>query len=478
MQGRNTDHPYFSVIPMRKTEVLILGGGPTGLGAAHRLEELNFKDWILLEQTQQLGGLASSEIDDQGFVWDLGGHVLFSHYDYFDRLLDDLLGGKWINHEREAWILMRDRWIPYPFQNNLWRLPKEDLDTCIKGLELISEENGSSNTQNFDEWIINSFGPGIAGVFMRPYNFKVWAYPTNELTSSWIGERVAQVSTDKIISNVQSKSDDIGWGPNATFRFPESGGTGSIWRELGNRLPPGNILTERRVIEIDPNHKTVKCDNGEVFGYGKLISSIPLTTTLRSLTGHRDLKLAATSFKWSSTHIVGIGIEGTVPEILKSKCWIYFPEETVPFYRATVFSNYAPSNVPHPGKQWSLMCEISESPTKPVNHKTVLNDSIEGLTKIGLLNHDSRIVSTWSKFLPFGYPTPFIGRDEILKPVISDLQDMEIFSRGRFGGWKYEVSNQDHSLMQGVECVNHLLLGEDELTYFFPSKINSQGKTA
>ena len=26
---------------------------------------------------------------------------------------------------------------------------------------------------NFDEWIIRVMGPGIADIFMRPYNFKV-----------------------------------------------------------------------------------------------------------------------------------------------------------------------------------------------------------------------------------------------------------------------------------------------------------------
>ena len=72
--------------------VLILGAGPTGLGAAWRLEESGRKDWLLLEGASQAGGLAASFVDKQGFTWDIGGHVQFSHYEYFDRAMDDFLG--------------------------------------------------------------------------------------------------------------------------------------------------------------------------------------------------------------------------------------------------------------------------------------------------------------------------------------------------------------------------------------------------
>ncbi len=459
---------------MKSVEILILGGGPTGLGAAHRLEELEFTDWLLLEQADHLGGLAGSEVDDQGFVWDFGGHVLFSHYEYFDNLLDDLLDEQWISHEREAWIWMRERWIPYPFQNNLWRLPLIDLEQCVQGLETRQDAPDSSEAQNFDDWILSSFGEGIADTFMRPYNFKVWAYPTDHLSADWTGERVAEVDKDRILADINSKTDRKSWGPNSVFRFPKSGGTGSIWRELGNRLPQGKIEKEMKVSEINPASRVVTCENGESFKYGKLISTIPLTDLLKNIRGEEELQSATSSFKWSSTHVVGVGIDGKVPEDLKSKCWMYFPEENVPFYRATVFSNYAPANVPQPGKQWSLMCEISESSLKPVNHDGVILNSIDGLKEIGLISESANIVSTWKKFLPHGYPTPFIGRDEILETVDRYLKKLGIFSRGRFGGWKYEVSNQDHSLMQGVECINALVLGEKELTYYFPEVANKR----
>ncbi len=64
---------------------LVLGAGPTGLGAMLRLLELGETGCLLIEAEEQAGGLAASVVDDQGFTWDLGGHVQFSHYQAFDR---------------------------------------------------------------------------------------------------------------------------------------------------------------------------------------------------------------------------------------------------------------------------------------------------------------------------------------------------------------------------------------------------------
>src|SRR5262249_50319988 len=114
--------------------IAIVGAGPTGLTAAWRLHELGCTDWLLFERDPGPGGLASSVIDDAGFVWDLGGHVLFSHYDYFDRLMERALGDAWVEHVRESWVWIRNRWVPYPFQNNIWRLPEGDLWACLSGV--------------------------------------------------------------------------------------------------------------------------------------------------------------------------------------------------------------------------------------------------------------------------------------------------------------------------------------------------------
>lgn len=138
-------------------KVVIIGSGPTGLGAAYRLQELGHKNFVVLDQATRAGGLARSDVDEEGFYWDYGGHVVFSHYEYFDKVLDNACPD-WVSHQREAWVWMRDRWVPYPFQNNIQRLPEEDLSKCVKGL--LNKET-VKNPDNFSQWLQNGFGEGI-----------------------------------------------------------------------------------------------------------------------------------------------------------------------------------------------------------------------------------------------------------------------------------------------------------------------------
>lgn len=442
--------------------ILIIGAGPTGLGAAWRLQERGHTNWTLLESSDHAGGLASSVTDRDGFTWDLGGHVLFSHYPYFDDAMNTALGDAWIEHVREAWVWMRDRWIPYPFQNNIWRLPEDELTACIAGLEKIRAQPVAT-PRTFREWLLASFGTGICDSFLLPYNRKVWAYDPGKLNVEWMGERVATVDLDRIRENIRLQRDDVSWGPNSTFRFPLNGGTGAIWRSIASLLPADRLRFGEHVASVDPSNHYVELRNGTRVDYDVLISSMPLDLLLTRLAGRATLASLAPRFVHSSSHIVGVGVRGAPREDLRTKCWIYFPEPRVPFYRATIFSNYSPNNAPR--DHWSLMGEVSESPDKPVNADTIVDEVVEGFRSCGFITGDD-VVSTWHRRLDHGYPTPWVGRDAVLSEVDESLRADRIFSRGRFGAWKYEVSNQDHSFMQGVEAVDHLLTGAGEHTYY------------
>src|ERR1043165_6961695 len=109
----------------RSTKILILGAGPTGLGAAYRLKELGHAAFRVVDRNPYIGGLAASFRDPQGFTWDIGGHVMFSHYDYYDRVFDRLMGKKSPRNTGESWVRISGRWVPYPFQHNIRYLPKQ-----------------------------------------------------------------------------------------------------------------------------------------------------------------------------------------------------------------------------------------------------------------------------------------------------------------------------------------------------------------
>jgi len=451
--------------------ILIIGAGPTGISAAWRLSEHRHRNWRLVEAANSAGGLASSVVDDAGFTWDLGGHVLFSHYKYFDQLMQEALGTSWVEHEREAWVWMRERWIPYPLQNNIWRLPPNELVACLEGLVEIQKNGATANnkhsaasTRTFADWLQRAFGRGLCDVFMYPYNNKVWAYPPDRLGVGWMGERVATVDLARVLRNLVHQRDEVSWGPNATFRFPLHGGTGAIWRSLSQRLPAGRLLFDTKVTAVDSRAKRAHFADGSSEQYDYLISSIPLDQLLGALTDAPELTSLADRFVYSASHIVGVGFDGQPPSDLRTKCWMYFPEPDVPFYRATVFSNYSPNNVARPHEQWSLMAEVSESSLKPVDAARVLDDVVQGFKRVGFIDDRTPIVTRWHRRLPRGYPTPWLERDDVLGEVVPQLEERSILSRGRFGAWRYEVSNQDHSSMQGVEAVDRILLGTPEST--------------
>lgn len=451
-------------------KIVILGAGPTGLGAAYRLKELGHNDVTVIEKNKVAGGLARSFVDEKGFTWDIGGHVQFSHYKYFDQVMDSAIEN-WIYHNRESWVWLMNQFVPYPFQNNIHRLPREAFLECLNGIIDCYLNYPPGLTPSFQEWIDKNLGLGIAKYFMNPYNLKVWAYPPKELNSKWVGDRAAIADLKRIVNNILEGKDDVSWGPNNKFRFPEKGGTGAIWESVAKNL---DIRYGNEVKSINTKDKSVIYSQGHgllAIDYDYLINTLPIDWFIN----HSDLSeelSSVNSLKHSAVYIIGIGILGTPKEELKEKCWMYFPEDNCPFYRVTLFSKYSPNHAPK--DCFSLMCEVSESEFKRVNKTNLINNVIQGLKNTDLITPKDGVVSTWIHREEYGYPTPSLNRDWILSIIQPALMKRNILSRGRFGGWKYEVSNQDHSFMQGVEAADFIINGREEITYFHPEIVNGR----
>lgn len=316
----------------------------------------------------------------------------------------------------------------------------------------------------------------------------------------WLGERVAAPDLKNTTKNVILQKTAGNWGPNATFRFPARDGTGGIWTAVASTLPKGNTRygDHGAVTSVDAEGKRVTLKDGTTIKYERLVSTMAVDALVEQM-GDKELVSLSKGLFYSSTHVIGVGLRGERPERIGDKCWLYFPEDNCPFYRATIFSNYSPYNQPSKstklptlqlgngsrrnsmqpkeGPYWSIMLEVSESSMKPVDRSNLLKDCIQGLVNTEMIQPTDEIVSTYHRCFDHGYPTPSLEREGVLKKLLPALQDKDILSRGRFGSWRYEVGNQDHSFMLGVEAVDHIVNGATELTLNYPDFVNMRANT-
>jgi protoporphyrinogen oxidase len=443
------------------SELLIVGAGPTGLGAAHRLAERDHDGWEVLEATPQVGGLARSITDDAGFTYDIGGHVLFTGDDRHRRVMDAVLGDDATEITRQAWVWMHDRYLPYPFQHHLGALDPDVVYECVSGL-VAARAAGGCRPASFAAWIEATFGAGIARHFMRPYNEKVWATDLDRMSSGWIAERVAVPDVDRVLRNVLLGEEASDWGPNRTFRYPRRGGTGAIYERLAAPVRD-RIACSDPVVAVDVGRRCVTTASGRRRRYDRLLSTAPLDRLVAACTdAPPEVRAAADGLCAIGTTVVGVGLDRPGDP---SRNWIYYPEREVPFHRVTYLSNYSPEMTARPG-QTLLLVEVSDDGPSPPPERAVA-DVLAGLEHVGLTTPDDRdrIVTVWHHHESRSYPVPMLDRDRQLSVIEPWLGRHGIASRGRFGSWRYELGNMDHAFLQGYEWVDHVLDGTPETVW-------------
>jgi protoporphyrinogen oxidase len=445
--------------------LLIVGAGPCGLACARELDRLGHRNWRLLEAAGEVGGLARSVRDPAGFTWDLGGHVVFSHYRAFDALLEETMGGEVVCHERSSFVRAGQIWVPYPFQNNLRHLPEPILRECLDGL---AAAPGGDPDGDFASWLTATFGPGITRHFQAPYNRKVWAIEPARMQARWIGERVAVIDYARAAAAVAAGEDDLGWGPNHTFSFPRAGGTGEIYRRMAAPLRD-RILLGAEVVGIDPAARVLRLADGARLPYDAVVSTGPLDRLVAGIDGVPPAVAdAAASLVHNTVYMVGVGYRRPLWD---DRSWLYFPDPDVPFYRVTNFAKYAAANVPDAAtdRYCSYMTETATSPARPVSRGDLEERVLAGLVRVGLAAPDTPVVSVHVEEIPYAYPVPTLERDAALARIQPWLEGQGILSRGRFGTWRYEIGNMDHAVQMGIEAARHLIRGERETVLHGPA---------
>ncbi len=420
-----------------RTETLILGGGLAGLSAAYHSD----REYLVLEREDRVGGLCRTNWYD-GFGFDLSIHILFTKQpDLAELICTDLLGGRYHDHTRSSWVYSHGGYSGYPFQSNLYGLPVDVSSDCLLGL-IAARAAPPGTPANFAEWARATLGDGIADHFFLPYNERVWATPPEEMDFRWIADRVAVPDLESVVRGMLEPP-VTRWGPNSSFWYPIEGGIEALPRGLVAKLDPDRVRVGTNVRTIDGVARTVTTDTGATVEYDDLISSLPLPVLVRMVDdAPAAVREAAARLRWNTVYTVMIGVRR--PEI-SDHHWVYFHEDEFVFHRISYPMNFSPTLVPEGCS--SIMAEISHSSYRDVSGRDLVQETIDGLVRAGVLRADDEIVLGMVAPIAPAYVIYSLDHEECVATILDWLRRVGIRTVGRFGEWQY--FNMDQAIGSG-----------------------------
>ncbi len=427
--------------------IVILGAGLTGLSTAYHLENRGFFDYLLFEKDETIGGLCRS-INQDGFTFDYTGHLIHASDAYFREFIGETIGFSALTAvTRRSFIYSHGAYTNYPYQINLHGLPDSVIEECIEGF---IKRKLSKKALTFDQWVLSSFGAGLAKHFFFPFQRKIFAYPIEKVTSSWMGRFVPQTSLMQMIHGATNTAPEtIGY--NAHFYYPSHGGINAWITSIAARLARP-IHTGFQANTIDLVNKVIRFSNGFEQKYETLINTMPLDTLLTNLEDSSTTRLQAAASKLTCNSVVNFNLGINRPQ-LSDKHWIYFPEKSYPFYRVGFPHNFTPYAVPAGCS--SLYGELSHIKGSSISIKQKLKSALQK-TKTLLAINDQEIIVKKVIHIPHAYVIYTPWREKNLPLLHQRLKDVDIYSIGRYGEWKY--SSMQEAILDGKKMAEQLTI--------------------
>jgi protoporphyrinogen oxidase len=422
--------------------IVILGAGVAGLSAAFHLKG---KEYQIFEREKEVGGLCRSMVHD-GFTFDYTGHLLHLSQSYTQKLLDRLLPDKLIRHQRRSAVYFKGGYVPFPFQANLWALPKEITKECL--IEFIRAFCGEAQKRkDFLSWVYQAFGSGIAKHFMIPYNEKLWRIPLDEISLEWVERFIPYPTLEEVIDGALG-ANLKGFGYNQEFFYPLRGGIQVLPEAFLSEVKDVHLAQAAEFIDI--KKKVVKFRDGSEVAYDTVISSLPLDELLHCIkplpNGMKDLREHLRYISVLNINI-GVGREG-----ISDYHWVYFPEPSYPFYRVGFLSNLSPHMAPKGTS--ALAVEISYLPSAAPLLEQVRGQTVASLISCGILRGDDAILAEKAIVIKHAYVIYDRFRSQHLPSIIQFLRTNKIYPLGRYGRWEY--TTMEEAMLQGKEVAEAL----------------------
>jgi protoporphyrinogen oxidase len=433
---------------MSNTNIVILGTGMAGFGAAYRLHAEGITP-VMYDKNSYHGGHTASFRFESGFLFDLGPHISFSKDPRIQELLAESVDQQFETVQISLNNYWRGYWPKHPVQLHLHGLPE---DTIIKVINdfVESRQAPEQPIKNYADWLLASFGRTFAEQFPMQYTRKYHLTPAENMSTDWLGPRIYRPNLEEVLRGAISPA-----APNVHyithFRYPREGGFVNYLKKF---VPLGNLNLNHEVVSIDPKAREVRFSNGHVTNYDGLVSSVPLPELIRMIKGApQDVVDASGLLACSTCVLVNIGVNR---EDISNAHMTYFYDEDICFTRLGFPHMLTSRNAP-PGTG-NIQAEIYFSQKyKPLTGSP--NDWIEpvirDLRKCGLLRENDQVLFRNAMMLKYANVIFDLDRASALKTVHAYLDDLGIGYCGRYGDWGYMWT--DESFKSGEQAAGRIL---------------------
>ena len=427
----------------------ILGGGISAISLAFFLQnKKEIKEISILEKEKKLGGLLRS-FKKKNIYYDVGPHIIFSKHTEILNLMQNVLKDNKNQLKRSNKIIYKSRYIKYPFENELSKLPKNDLNYCLK--TFLNNPYEKLDHDNMHQFFLKNFGEGITNIYLNPYNKKIWKYDPVFMDTQMV-DRIPKPPKRDIIKSANGESTE-GYKHQLFFHYPKSGGIETLFKEFKNKLnKKNNFFLNEKILKVSKkNNKFFVVTNKKKFIFDKLYSTIPLgeLVSLYSLK-NISVNLAAQDLKYNSIKIFLINVKGNVA----GKNFAFMvPDQDIIFHRISKLDflgkNYSIKNTT------TFLVEITYRNgdfISRMNKKQILHKIFFGLKKLKFIKKNNDINFYDDKNFKYAYVIYDKNHRKNVDTIKNFFKDKKIDVAGRCGSWEY--LNSDQVIYQSKNIAN------------------------
>ena len=437
--------------------VVVIGAGPAGLGAAWKLAVQGEQSVHVLERGEALGGNAGS-FEVGGLRVDYGSHRLHPACD--PGILSEIrgfLGDDLLDRPRHGRILLLGRWVHFPLKpaDLLTHLPLGFAGGALFD-SVAKRFSRRAGEETFATVLQAGLGPTICREFYFPYAEKIWGLQPSELHAEQARRRVSASSTGKLIRKVLSAVPGFKPPGSGRFFYPRRGfgaiseAYGEAAAKAGARILRGAGVTGiERVDKLWRVHLRAGGEE-ESIDATAVFSTVPMPVLARLLRPPAAVTAAAQALRYRAMMLIYIVVD---KERYTEFDAHYFPGREIPITRMSEPKNYGLAQLP--GR--TVLC--AELPCDTRDEVWAMNDAqlgqlfADSLRKAGL-PAPGAIGEIVVKRLAQAYPIYTRDFFEHFAVIDSFLEDVPgVLTFGRQGLFVHD--NTHHALRMAhaaVEC--------------------------